>query len=331
MKLSSIVQELKEGVKVSFDEKGEPTAIDIAYQHIDGEQLNTDDSFNKREGYKVFYSLSSDPKATNIKASEDALKYNSDKIKPEELRGLLKSTIVTQIPKVDYIGFLESKGKLNKLLVSTLSDLYGGAEVVSIAKIEYTDIRKAVDWEDLERQTDIVKKAVNDFLEKISKEAPPYKIRKSDKVQSMVIRKLHSKYNIGLHPSGEGEKFPPVYNAIVECLTKGKSMLIVDDNTHTGTDFVKLFQGIERIKEGLVDANSKPTEKEEEALRDIQRAKSHPRFKTSKHLQDLVAKHQQELELYRARVSILNHNINRSRDHFFGYALYLLQDSDLKR
>lgn len=333
IKLSDILTEVVEGAKVTFDDKGgKVTSIDIAYQHLDGEQLNTDDDLIKKYGYKVFYSLSSDPKASNIKAAQDALKYDPSKIKPEELQSLLRKTIGNRLPKVDYIGSLESKGGLNNLLLNTLQKIYPEAKTIAVEKVEYNIIDNAVDWDRFTRQTDSVKKSLVNFLYKTAEKLPPYKIRKSDKLQSMIIKLLHSKYNIGLHPSGEGEKFPPVYNAIVECLTEGKVMLIVDDNMHTGTDFYKIFEGIEGIREKIVEANSKPTGKEREAVEDLESIKKRLKAKpSSEFLQKKVLELEKELELYRARVSVLNRNVNRSHDCFFGYALYLLRDSDLKR
>jgi hypothetical protein len=92
IKLIDLLKEVQEGAKVTFDDKGAATAIDISFTHLDGEQLSTYDGKIKKNGYEVFYSLESDPKASNIKASEDALKYNSDKIKPEELKAILSKT-----------------------------------------------------------------------------------------------------------------------------------------------------------------------------------------------------------------------------------------------
>lgn len=332
IKLSDIVKEVLEGVKVTFDDSGEKaTSIDIAYQHLDGEQLNTDDDFNKRYGYKVFYSLRSDPKATKIKKAEDALKYKANLIKSAELKNLLKKTIVTRLPKVDYIGFLESKGSLNLLLLNTFQDLYPGAETVEIKKVEYKFIDNAVDWDKFSKQTDSIKKTILKFLRTTAQKPGPYKIRKSDELQSLLVKLLHSKYNIGLHPSGEGEKFPPAYNIIVECLTKGKTMLIVDDNTHTGTDFYKIFEGIERIREGIVEANSKPTQEEQEVIARLEQLKKSPKVKTSTYLQKEIPKLEDEIKLYRSRIDILNRSANRSKDHFFGYALYVLDPGDIDR
>lgn len=331
IKLSDILKEVQEGAKVTFDDKGEASSIEIAYKPLDGEQLSTDDSFVKKYGYKVFYSLSSSPGATNIKKAEDALKYKSDKIKPQELESLLKSTIVTRLPKVDYIGYLESEGTLNSLLLKTLQKLYSGAEPVAIDKIEYNVIDNAVDWDRFARQTDSVKKSVINFLYKTAEKLPTYKIRKSDKIQSMIIKLLHSKYNVGLHPSGEGEKFPPVYDKIVDCLTKGKVMLIIDDNIHTGTDFYKIFEGIEKIRDKIVEANSKLTDDEQKVVEDLADIKKHPKLKTSEFLQKKMAELEGQVKMSKLRISILNRSVLKSHDYFFGYVLYLLKDSDINK
>lgn len=332
IKLSTILKEVQEGAKVTFDDKGEASSIEIAYKPLDGEQLSTDDDFNKRyRRYKVFYSLSSNPEATNIKKAEDALKYKANLIKSAELKDLLKKTIVTRLPKVDYIGFLESKGNLNLLLLETFQDLYPGAETVEIKKIEYKFIDNAVDWDKFLKQTDSIKKTVLKFLRTTAQEPGPYKVRKSDQLQSLLVKLLHSKYNIGLHPSGEGEKFPPAYNIIVECLTKGKTMLIIDDNTHTGTDFYKIFEGIERIREGIVEANSKPTQDEQEVINTLEQLKKNPKAKTSTYLQKEISRLENEVKLYRSRINILNRNANKSKDRFFGYALYVLDPGDINK
>lgn len=331
IKLSIILREVLEGAKVTFDDNGKATSIDISYRHLDGEQMQTDDSVNKRHGYQVYYSLSSDSKAQNIKASQDALKYNSDLINPNQLKDLLKHTILTHIPKVDYIGYLESKGGLNQLLLKSLQELYGNAEAISIEKVQYDQIDNAVDWDSFSKQTEPIKKSIIDFLYKTAEKKPPYTIRKSDQIQSVVVKQLHSKYDIGLHPSGENKKYPPIFMAIIDCLTKGKTMLIIDDNTHTGTDFVKLFEGVEKIKEHILTINSKRTPEEEQGIVELDNIKKHRNFKTSPHLQQKANELERQESLYRERVGFLNKAIYESRQHFFGYVLYLLKDSDLKK
>jgi hypothetical protein len=329
IKLIDLLKEVQEGARVTFDDKGAATAIDISFTYLDGEQLNTYDGRIKKHGYEVFYSLESDPKASSIKASEDALKYNSDKIKPKELKELLSKTLLTRIPKVDYIGYLESKGGLNQVLLNTIKELYDNPEVVHIEKMEYNVIDNAVDWEKFNKHADSIKRTIINYLYKTAEKAPPYKIRKSNELQSALTKQLYSKYNIGLHPSGEGEKFPPVYNVIVECLTKGKVMLIIDDNMHTGDDFYKLFGGIEAIKEKVKESNEKPVGNEEE-LSQLDKIKANPKFKSSKFLQDKFTELEKVNKMYRERVSILNANLNKSHNNFYGYVLYNLKGSDLK-
>jgi hypothetical protein len=329
IRLSDILTEVIEGAKVDFDDKGEVSSIDISYKHLDGEQLNTDNGVNKRRGYEVYYSLSSDPKASNVKAAQDALKYNSDKIESSELKSLLASTIKTRLPKIDYIGFLESEGSLNKLLLDTFQELYPSAQVVPIEKIQYENIDDAVDWGKFNKQTSNVKNTVIDFLYKTAEKKPPYKIRKSDKLQSLLVRLLHSKYDIGLHPSGKGKESSSAYSAVMDCLRSGKVMVIIDDNTHTGTDFKNIFRSIDDIAKRMEEINSKPSENEREALDTLDKIKAHKSFKTSKHLQDQFTRLEQIFKIYRERIDILNRAPSKRRNYFFGYALYLLKDSDL--
>lgn len=329
-RLSSILNEVLEGAKVTFDDKGKPTSIDIAVKHLDGEQLDTYNGRIKKNSYEVYYSLISDPKAGKVKPAQDALKYNSQLIKPAELKSLVSDTLTAVLPKIDYIGYLESEGSLNKLLLDTIKGLYPSAEVVHVEKIAYSDLSKAVNWESVSRQTDKIKQAILSWLEKSKEKDMPQKIRKSNEMQSVVAKQLYSKYNFGLHPSGEGEKFPPVYNMVVECLTRGKTMLIIDDNMYTGDDFYKIFESIERIKDRLKEENEIPVQKESEAFKELDKIKQHPKFKTSEFLQKKAQELEKVRELYRTRVSILNSNLNKSRLNFYGYVLYKLELRDLK-
>ena len=331
IKLSSILNEVLEGAKVTFDDKGKvATSIDIAVKHIDGEQLDTYNGITKKNSYEVFYSLISDPKVVKVKPAQDALKYKAELIKPNELKALVSDTLSARLSKVDYIGYLESEGNLNKVLADTIKGLYPNAEVVYVEKIAYNDLSKAVNWESVSKQTDRIKQAIMDWLEKNKDKEGPQKISKSNKMQSLVAKQLYSKYNFGLHPSGEGEEFPPVYNMVIDCLTKGKTMLIIDDNMYTGDDFYKVFESIERIKDRLRKENEMPVGEESKAFEELEKVKKLPKFKTSKFLQDKAKELEKVQELYRTRVSILNSNLNKSRNHFYGYVLYKLEGRDLK-
>jgi DNA-binding ferritin-like protein len=106
-------------------------------------------------------------------------------------------------------------------------------------------------------------------------------------------------------------------------------MVVVDDNTHTGTDFKNIFRSVDGIAKRVEGINSKPSENEQEALDTLDKIKAHKSFKSSKHLQDQFVRLDQILKAYRERIDILNRAPNRRRNHFFGYALYLLKDSDL--
>lgn len=288
IRLAGILRTILEGAKVTFDEKGKPSSIDISIRYTEGEQLNTVNGITTKGGYKVYYSLESDSKAQQVKKAQDALKYQSDLINTKDLKNLLSNTLLSDLPKVDYIVCLESKGDLNKLLADTLKSIYTGAEIIYAEKIEYTDILKAVDWEKVRKASTSMKISLKAWLDKKRKEPGPYKIRKSNEMQSSIAQYFYSKYNFGMHPSGEGDKFPPVYNAIVNCLTGGKKMLIVDDNLYSGDDFRKIFEHISKIKEVFVKENEKPLDKEVEMFAELEKLKQHPKAKTSVHLQNKI-------------------------------------------
>jgi hypothetical protein len=338
IKLSTILKEVREGAKVTFDpekkpksgEKREPSSIEIAYKHLDGEQLNSEDGVTGKGRYEVLYSLASDPRAKDVKAAQDALKHFPQYIKPDELTTLLKSTLVNRIPKIDYIGFLESTGGLNNLLSDTLQKLYPNAEVVPIGKMRYMDMNKAVDWSSLETQSEAVKEAVFKYIKKMHEKPGPYVVSKSDKTQSLVIRHLYSKYNIGLHPSGEGEKFPPIYDAVVKCILEKKTMLIVDDNIHTGTDFKKIFQGIDFIEDQVIDKTTKPPSSYEIAKQELEAIKNLPKFKKSKFLQDKAAEKAKEVQMYLTTSMASKTALGLVTDRIFGYTLYKLTGKDIR-
>jgi hypothetical protein len=85
IKLLDLLREINEGAKINFDESNTVEDIQISYTHLNGEQLNTINGNKKTTSYNVYYSLESDPSLTNIKQSQDALKYNSNKINKQQL------------------------------------------------------------------------------------------------------------------------------------------------------------------------------------------------------------------------------------------------------
>ena len=308
VKLINLVKEIKEGAKITFDDKGEVTDIEIAYKQIQGEQLNTFSGVIKKNSYKVFYSLESAPDQPNIKKSEDSLKYDSQLIKPEQLKELLKYSVIPNLPKIDYIGYLESKGGLNKILIDTLKDLCGVSEenVIEVKKIEYTNIDDAVDWDSYNRQSERLKKDIVKFLYKTAEDKPSYKIKKSSGregggTQSIIINQLHSKYDLGLNPNLKDRPLPPIYDVLTKCITQGKTLIIVDDNIHAGIDFRKIFNSVEDLVNKFKEVNATPISKDE------------------------------DIQTYRRRVSMMNNNLNGSHQRIFGYVLYKLDPKDVKK
>jgi len=299
IKLADILREVTEGAKVDFNDKNEPTAIAISQKPLDGEQLQTVSGKRSTDNFNVYYSLESDPKATNIKNAQDALKYHPEKINHDDLKALISSTIKAAIPKVDYIGFLESKGGLNKLLIEVIKTIYPEATIVPIAKMEYTEIDDAVDWEQFRKESQGIQKAIIDFLYKTAEKEPTYKIRKSGEVQSKIIQRLHSKYDLGLNPNVKNKKLPPIYDVFVKCISQGKKLLLVDDNLHTGTDFLKIFRAVDELKDKMIEEVTVYDGKEDK--------KEHQR-----------------------RIALLTANYAKVRQNIAGYVLYKLKDSDLK-
>jgi hypothetical protein len=321
---------IDEGAKVDFEDSV-ATNIEISTKHIKGEQLITVDGLKTTNNYKIYYSLESNSKSENIKAAQDALKYNSDKIDVNELKNLIVQTLKGKISKVDYIGFLESKGELNNLLLNTIKDIYNvsNENIVYIKKIEYDYIDNAVDWEQFQKESKTIQNAILKYLEKTSKEPGPYKIRKSGETQSVIIQRLHSKYNLGLNPNESNKVLPPIFNVIVDCLNNNKTLLIVDDNIHTGIDFFKIFKSINQIIEKMKEESLKPSDEELNSSSQIQNITGNPKFKTSTFLQDKYKELKQIENQFQERKLIVNKQYSNSINNIFGYVLYKLKDSDL--
>jgi hypothetical protein len=321
---------VNEGAKVNFED-GTPTSIEVSYKPIKGEQLITVDGKMTKNNYNVYYSLESNPKEDNIKAAQDALKYDSDKIDINELKELITKTLKNKINKVDYIGFLESKGTLNNLLLKVVKEIYNISDenIVYIKKIEYDYIDNAVDWEQFQKESKTIQNAILKYLEKTSKEPGPYKIRKSGETQSVIIQRLHSKYNLGLNPNEPNKVLPPIFNVIVDCLNNNKTLLIVDDNIHNGIDFSKIFKSIDQIIEKMKEESLKPSNEELDASFQIQNIIGNPKFKTSTFLQDKYKELKQIETQFQERKFIVNKQYSNSTNSIFGYVLYRLKDSDL--
>lgn len=332
IKLSHILREIVEGAKVDFkDDQKTPTAIQISQQRVDGEQLQTVDGVRKTDSFSVYYSLESAPDATNIKPAQDALKYNSNLINSGDLKKVIQSSLKGKVAKVDYIGYLESKGELNQKLLELTQQIYPEAKVVKIAKIEYTEIDDAIDWEQFRKESKAIQDSIIAYLYKTAEEDPTYKIRKSGEVQSSIIQRMHSKYDLGLNPNVKNKTLPPIYDVFVDCITKGKKLLIIDDNLHTGTDFLKIFRAVDELSKKMTEEAGKANETEQEAMDTMNQIEQNPKFKTSTFLQD---KHKQLKTIvsdYRNRTANITKSYGKARDNVYGYVLYRLKDEDLTK
>lgn len=331
IKLSDILKEVVEGAKVDFqDDNKTPTAIQISQRPLDGEQLRNNDGSTKKDGFTVYYSMQSNPEAANIKNSQDALKYNAQLINTGDLAKVIGTTLKSVLPKVDYICLLESEGNLNRKLVDIIKGMFPGAEIIPVAKMEYVDIRHAIDWDQYEKESETIKKAIMAYIQKKSKEQGPHKIRKSGETQSSLIQRMHSKYNLGLNPNVQSGELPEVYNKIVECIKKGKTMLVVDDNIHTGTDFLKIFRAVDDLVKKLIEETTKRSESEEAIAKEMEALKLNPKF--DKPGIQVKYKELQKLENdYQAAKSKIAIDYGTVRKRIFGYVLYELTNSDLKK
>jgi hypothetical protein len=342
MKLIDIFKELvNEGVKVTFDpttlSSPDPTvdSIAISVSPIEGEQLKTVNELRKTNFYNVYYSLRSDPssKVPNVKKSEDALKYYPEKINQNELKNLILKTLKSQLPKVDYIGFLESSAPLNNLLLDTIKNIYGVSDdkIIDISKIRYEKIDDAVDWERFRRESSSIKKAITQFLYKTAETEPPYAVKKTGTTPTKIIQRLHSKYDIGLHPNLPNQSLPPIYDVFVKCITQGKTLLIIDDNVHSGTDFKKIFERVDEIINKLREESSKPSKSEQEVFDKIKELEQNPKLKTSPTLQSQYEQAKKIRALYLNRTYTITKDFDKTRNRISGYVLYRLDDRDLKK
>lgn len=330
IRLTSILKEIVEGARVTLDGE-KATAIQISQQPLDGEQLQTVDGLRKTDNYLVFYSLESNPEADNVKTAQNALKYQSNLIKDNELKELIQANLKGKIPALDYIAFLESKGELAKKLVDVIKELFPQAEVVEVQKMQYTNIDDAVDWEQFRKESKAIQNAIVKFLYKTAEKDPTYKVRKSDEVQSSIIQRLHSKYDLGLNPNIKNQKLPPIYDVFVECITQGKKLLIVDDNLHTGTDFIKIFKAVDGLLKKMTEETSAATTEEQKAMEDLKQIEQNPKLKTSTFLQDKHKQLKTIINDYNNRTLNVVKSYGKVRDNIYGYVLYRLKDEDISK
>lgn len=260
------------------------------------------------------------------------LKYNSELINDEQLKKLIQSNLKGEIATIDYIGYLESTGELNQKLLKVIQQIYPKAEVVEISKMKYINIDDAIDWEQFRKESKKIQDAIVNYLYKTTAEKnPPYKIRKSGEVQSSIIQRMHSKYDLGLNPNVPNKTLPPIYDVFINCITQNKKLLIIDDNIHTGTDFVKIFRIVDELSNKMIEEASKKDEIEEKTEAESEQIKT--RLKRSPGNPDLLkikAKLDPIIKTIRDRTENIIKNYSNARNNIYGYVLYMLKPEDLK-
>ena len=420
IKLIDLIKKIEEGAKVTFDDPNaqdpNPTDIQISWKPIEGEQMMSYNHQTKKEGYTVFYSLISAPDETNVKHAQDALKYHAELINQAELKDLLGHTVkisllnAVESKKIDYIGYLESAGNLNKALLNVMKELFNVPDenIIDIEKVAYQNIDDAVNWEKFDRLDQKTKDMIIKYLYQTRGVAPgeqadnarvsnkdgeviklgsynpgPYKIKKSPgeggSTPGRVVAQLHSKYNFGMNPNidpdydplsleGLSEEqlklIPPIYRKLVDCILNRKTLLIIDDNIHSGDDFRKIFRKVdelaEKIRDGLAKSCGNQIELEKEIkgrsdkLKEVEAkilairndlTKISRNSREAKELEKKIAEEQGKQknliekikELGKIKIEYTNRieNLTKpTRDLYkrlFGYVLYTLEDEDIKK
>lgn len=330
---------LREGVKVEFGSnparEPSPKSIDISYKPIEGEQLNTIDGISKKILlYKVFYSLESDPKSNHIKDSQDALKDHPELI--NGLKNFLAKSLKSRISKPDYIAYLGSSAPLNKALVQNISEIFNVSEenIIPIEKVEYKYIDDAINWESFRKQSKKLQKDIISYLYTTAEKPGPYVIKGTKKIQGIIVKQHHSKYDLGVNPNLEwikDKQLPAIYNIIIECLTTNKRLLIIDDNVHTGLDFRLIFKNIEKIIKKYQEEQTMPSTEMARLMNTMGELRQHPRYITSEHLQNEYKRLESIYNEVIMNISILSRKVGENRKNIIGYVLYRLEDEDLKR
>lgn len=343
---------VNEGAKVTFKDADAdyPKIVDnieVSISPIEGEQLSTINGDIKKEyKYNVFYSLETTKAPIKYKKpAADALKYQSKYINHNDLKALVTNTLKQGGPnKIDYIAYLESEGSLNKDLADIIAEIYNVSSdnIVKIDKTQYEKLDDAVDWEEFNKLSDKVKQTIIRWLYKTTQpdrlglktppEEPPFTIRKSGELQSILIKALHSKYNLGLHPYITNKQAPYIYNIILKCITQGKKLIIIDDNYHQGTDFSKIFQSIEGLIDKLKVENRKLSGKLGEEIKrlgqEVDDIANHPKFETSDFLkQKYKKKFDEYVELrkpFDITANALDIEYASVSNRIYGYVLYRL-------
>ena len=324
---------LYEGAKVNFAEDGETVnSIELKVSPIEGEQIVTDPNTRDTSQHTVIYSLISNKKP-GAKTALDALKNNSDLISDQALETFLKTVVGGAFGKVDNIGYLESSAGLSERLARTFAKIYkvSPENIFPVEKVAHTHIDNAVDWDQWKKESAEIQKDIINWLDKVASDPGPYKIKKTDTTQGSIVQRLHSKYNTGFHPYVKNEEDVPFFKAVEAAIKLGKGLLIVDDNFHSGTDFLKIFRQIEGYHQKRFEEISAVTQEEQEVLGKIKELEPYLRKGTlhDKGKQSLEAALKAQKAFQKSRENALKLNKAPSK-YIHGYVLYKLDDEDLK-
>jgi hypothetical protein len=249
--------DLKEGALITFDQTGKVVNIELTTDALSGEQLTFSPGQRRIGNLKVYYSLKSNPKESNPKQSQDAIKNSSELIDKQSLKQVIRETLAPniQLSKVTHLLILGSSQGLTGNLGTVLQELCPNAKLIPVPKIQHKFIDNAVDWDSYLKLGNgfptRMQKDIQSYLDKRAKVEGPYTIKKTGELQSSLIRHFHTKYDVGLNPNLADYKTGDIYRIFEQAVNGTANILIIDDNIHEGIDFTKLFKGIQELYEQL--------------------------------------------------------------------------------
>jgi len=260
IKLTDILYDkvnLREGALVTFDQTGKAVGIEINTSAIPGEQLVFSPGQRRIGNLKVYYSLKSNPKESNPKQSQDAIKNSSELLDKVSLKQVIKETLLPniQLSKITHLLVLGSSQGLTENLGTVLQGLCPNAKLIPVSKTQHKFIDNVVDWKSYQKLgkgfPTRIQRDIQRYLDKQAKTEGPYTIKKTGELQSSLIRHFHTKYDVGLNPYLPDYKTGDIYNIFEQAVSGTANILIIDDNIHEGIDFTKLFEGIQEIYKQL--------------------------------------------------------------------------------
>lgn len=139
---------LEEGVKVEFDNEGNPLNIHMSTKDLEGEQLVYDVTPTKVGIFKRYFSLKGNSKDPTVKSAMDFMKNSPESIPNGEITKLMKSTFSAEdIKGVTHIAYLGSSKGLSKKLAYVAANILGTSNVIKIDKHDFKAYRDWIDWD----------------------------------------------------------------------------------------------------------------------------------------------------------------------------------------